>query len=462
MKSVVLMTMIFLSFLVNLPFSGFNCTYTSSARAEPIQQKTDAFPKSFRFCVSTAAHQIEGNNIHSDWWEWEQLPGKIKNGHTSLVATDSWNHLDEDIANMKWLGISLYRFSIEWAKIEPEEGVFEETVLQQYITLIDKLHAAGIEPMVTLYHFTLPTWVAKKGGWEWDGIPRAFEKFTEFAVKKINTRVKLWITLNEPMSIITAGYISTIFPPGKNDMNSIGVPMTLMVKAHALSYHKIHKILDSETFKPEVGLAHHLRVFEPENRFSLLDHYAAHKIDYIFNWAIPDALKNGTLKFSMPFIAKLDEEIPEAINTQDFFGLNYYSRDLVSLHPFAKEKLTRAVAPGAEVQDLGWEIYPEGMGEILDEIHERYPSQKIWITENGIADQSDEKRANFIQQHLAVTQKALKSGIPIEGYCHWTLNDNFEWAEGYTAHFGLFSLEPKTLKRIPRASAKAFSDIIHQ
>ena len=420
------------------------------------------FPKSFRFSVATAAHQIEGQNSNSDWWAWELQPGRIKNGDRSTIATDSRAHFAEDIQNMKFLGTDVYRLSVEWAKIEPAENVFNESVLQDYVDQMDELLLAGIEPMVTLYHFTLPLWVSKKGGWDWNGITPAFQRFTEKVAKTIGNRVRLWVTLNEPMSIIAAGYITHVFPPGKNDLRTIALPMENMVRAHAASYHTLHRVLDGPDSKVSVGLAHHLRVFDPYRPSHLLDQYATKKFDSIFNWAIPEALITGKLKFNLPLVVKANAFIPDAIGTQDFFGLNYYSRDLVAFELFSKDPLKRILKPGAPVTDLDWEIYPEGMKRLLHSIDKLFPKMPIWITENGLADQSDQKRFQFLKDHLRVLSEVIQSGLDVRGYCHWTLNDNFEWAEGYSAQFGLFKLEPDTLKRIPRESAKQYAALIRQ
>lgn len=429
-------------------------------RATLASAQTLNLPANFHFGVSTAAHQVEGGNTGSDWWEWESTPGKIKNSDTSLIATDSWNHVDEDIQNMVALKIDTYRFSIEWAKIEPKENEFDEKVLDRYIEFIDKLKANHIEPMVTLQHFTLPTWVSHRGGWQWNGIRDAFNGFVIHAVTKIGPRVRLWITINEPMSLIAGGYVGTVFPPAKNDIGSIGLPMANMIRAHADAYHSIHKILDSSTFTARVGLAHHLRIFDPLHPRNPVGKFLAKEFDKVFNWAIPDALTNGTLQFSVPLIAKANFAIPEAAHTQDFFGLNYYSRDLLTLNPFANPPIERVTKTNVPVTDLGWEIYPEGMDRLITSLHARYPDLKVWLTENGIADDSDTKRAGFLQSHLQVISDQIAKGVQIEGYCHWTLNDNFEWAEGYAAHFGLFSLEPGTLKRVPRPSADFYKKII--
>jgi beta-glucosidase len=419
-----------------------------------------ALPTTFRFCMATSAHQVEGHNVNSDWWQWEHTPGKIKNGDTSEFATDSWNHVDEDIKNLKWLGVDSYRFSIEWAKIEPHQGEWNDDALKQYVDFIDKLNANSIEPMVTLYHFTLPQWVAEEGGLDWVEFPTFFNRYVEHVAKVMGTRVKLWITLNEPMSVMAGGYISNIFPPAKNDFGSISFPMENMVRAHALAYHTLHNVLDTKTFQVKVGIAHHLRPSVPDRPHNLLDRFATSKYDQIFNWAIPDALVTGKMKFNFPFLIHANADIPEAIGTQDFFGLNYYSRDRVHVDLLGKEKLIRKTTEGSELTDLGWEVYPDGLLELLTEVHSRYSDLPIWITENGIADSTDTKRTAYLQAHFRRIDQAIQNGIPVEGYCHWTLNDNFEWAEGYEAKFGLFSLEPGTLKRLPRQSAFDFKEFV--
>ena len=374
-----------------------------------------ALPKDFRFCVTTASHQIEGNNTNSDWWAWEQIPGKIKNEHRSGRATEAWNYFDDDIQNMKWLGVDTYRMSIEWAKVEPKEGQFDQNVLNEYLSQVDRLLAAGIEPMITLYHFTFPLWVSNQGGWDWAGVTPAFARFTEQVAKTLGTRVKIWCTLNEPMTVIAAGYITEVFPPGRNNMASIALPMENMVRAHAAAYHTLHRLLDSETFKPEVGIAHHLRIFDPSRKNNFFDRYASRKFDEIFNWAIPEALKTGKMKFNMPFLVKANATIPEAINTQDFFGINYYSRDLIEMHPLQKEKLVRRVAEGSEVQDLGWEIYPEGLKRLIEAIAVRFPRMPIWVTENGTADSKDHGRSRYIESHLVAIGETIAKGIPVKG-----------------------------------------------
>lgn len=417
------------------------------------------FTPDFKFCVATAAHQIEGGNFNSDWDQWEQTPGKIKQGHTARIATDSWNHLDEDVAHMKDLGIDLYRFSVEWAKIEPAPGQFRMDEIIRYRDLVRRLRAEGIESMVTLHHFTLPKWVADRGGWDWSGIPEAFENYVTRVTGVLGSDVSFWVTINEPMTVIAGGYVSDVFPPAKNNLGLIALPMANMLRAHARAYHAIHRVLDSDDFLPKVGFAHHLRNFDPARRSNPLDRYLARKFDEVFNWALPLATLDGSLRWNVPFLTHSKVFIPEAIGTQDFFGLNYYSRDRLRLTPFKAPFIQRETSRGADTTELGWELYPAGMSRILYQIRSRFPGMDIHLTENGLADADDSQRIPFIREHLAVLEKHIRDGAPIRSYCHWTLNDNFEWAEGYTAHFGFYSMEPGTLRRIPRPSALWFGEM---
>ncbi len=411
------------------------------------------FTPDFRFCVATAAHQIEGGNFDSDWDRWEQTPGKIKSGHDARVATDSWNHVDEDVSHMKDLGIDLYRFSVEWAKIEPAPGQYRMDEVIRYRDLVRRLRTEGIESMVTLHHFTLPKWVADRGGWDWDGITGAFDGYVAHVAETLGPDVPFWVTINEPMTVIAGGYVSDVFPPGKNSLGSIARPMQNMVRAHARAYHTIHRILDSKGFRPKVGFAHHLRNFDPARRANPLDRYLARKFDEVFNWSIPLATLDGKLRWKVPFLTRSNVFIPEAIGTQDFFGLNYYSRDRLRFSLFKTPFIRRETSRGADTTELGWEVYPVGLDRLLIEIRTLFPGMEIHLTENGLADRDDNQRIPFIRDHLAVLERHIRDGAPIRSYCHWTLNDNFEWAEGYTANFGLYSLEPVTLKRTPRASA---------
>jgi len=469
-----------MSYLSRAAFLVVTLALAPEARAE----KMHSFPEGFKWCVATSAHQIEGNNDQSDWWDWEQRPNvagscRIKNCETSGVASDHWNRLEQDIELLKGLHVKQYRFGIEWAKIEPAPGQFDNGAIEHYRDEIRLLEQAGIEPMITLQHFTLPRWVAHEGGWSWVGMPEAFEAFARLVYTEIAgtcATCRDWITVNEPMVHLGGGYILGITPPGFSDarfgahsyFDGVGSPTEIikrlkgpllgMLRSHARVYHALHAEAKARGRDIRIGMAHHVRVFDPK-RSNVLDWLAARVVDDLWNWMLPNALYTGIFQVSIPFMIHEEEEIPGLRGTQDFFGVNYYSRDIVKFKWDHGASLAIEVKKNAPVNDLGWEIYPKGLFRTLLSIHKRYSNLPILITENGTADARDAFRSKFIVEHLTQLQRALKRNVPVEGYCHWSLLDNFEWVEGFSPRFGLYEVNYSTQERIPRASASLFSEI---
>lgn len=414
------------------------------------------FPKNFNWCVATSAHQIEGGNKNNDWWEWENLePSKIKNKDKSGIATDHWNRVSEDTKLLVDLGVNQYRFSIEWSRIEPVEGQFDLNAINHYQEEINELRNNGIEPMVTLHHFTSPLWFTKTGGWENDESPEKFLKFVKYVNRHLGKKVEQWITFNEPMVMVAGGYISGVFPPGIQDWKKIVKPIRNILLAHSLAYHELHS-----NNKTQVGLAHHLRIMEPYNKLNPIDWYLARKLSKAFNWTFLNALKSGVFSISVPTKVNHKEILPQLKNTQDFIGVNYYSRDFVKFTPGQKESITLVTNDKNPKSDLQWEIYPEGLSEILMSVTKKFKKLPIFITENGIADKSDSLRPDFLRHHLLELHRAISNGANVQGYCHWSLIDNFEWAEGFSPRFGLYSVDYITLKRTPRQSALLYKNII--
>jgi beta-glucosidase len=433
---------------------------SSSANAAPAPL-SHPFPSGFKWCVSTAAHQIEGYNSNSDWWDFEKLPGKIKRGETSGAACDHWNRLAEDTALIKQLGVKQYRFSIEWAKIEPSPGKWDLTAVQHYRQELALLEANGIEPMITLHHFTMPRWLRAQGGWEWAGAPEAFARYTRFVYTQIAPEVRDWITINEPMVHLLGGYYVGLTPPGIKDMKRIVAPLRGLIRSHAAAYHALHEEASRIHRDVRVGIAHHLRVIEPDSPFNPFLHMIASAMDWAANWSFGEACESGHLVISIPTMIDIDEMIPEAAHTQDFIGVNYYSRDMVSFTVGSPLTIELIVHEGSPVNDLGWEIYPQGFYRVLKGAQEHFPGKPILVTENGVADVRDAQRPEFIRSHLSALHRAMSEGVPVEGYCHWSLMDNFEWIEGFAPRFGLYAVDYATQKRTPRPSARIFSEITH-
>lgn len=461
--------------------------------------KFQTFPPNFKWCAATSAHQIEGGNTKADWWEWENLAPrcdasgchcKVKNCEKSGLAADHWNRVDEDVRLMRDLNLKQYRFGIEWAKIEPREGEIDWNVVAHYRREVQQLEEAGIEPMITLQHFTLPTWVSQKGAWTWPGMPLAFKKFTELAYQHIGPRVRDWVTVNEPLIMLGGGYALGIMPPGlgpsekpkreklpkecRQDVDDsaplVGAPtkqdilrvipaLEGLLKAHALAYHALHALAVEQNKTVRVGMANHLRIFEPRLSYSPFDDVVARIFDSFFNWSVPDALESGELKVVIPSMLSYQKKIPGLKRTQDFFGMNYYTRDLVWF------KIKGGLGAGicakntTQANDMGWEIYPQGMYRLLVRVGSRYLRLPVLITENGLADKNDSRREKFLKDHLTEVHRAIGKGVKVEAYCHWSLMDNFEWIEGFGPRFGLYEIDYSTMARIPRPSARTYADI---
>jgi beta-glucosidase len=442
-----------LSFLaISVLVYGFSSTLT----AQDIQ-----LPKDFKWCVATSAHQIEGYNENSDWWFFEHEEGRIHNGDVSGPATDHWNRLEEDTQLIKDLGAGVYRFSIEWAKIEPQPGVWDLTAVKHYREEIRLLKEAGIEPLITFHHFVFPQWVRELGGWEAKGIEDLFAKYVAFAYLNITHDVNWFVTINEPMVHLSAGYIDGAHPPGEQrELKDIDELIVGLLKSHAKAYHTLKELAAQDGKEISVSMSYHLRAFRSKTWINVVDQIVAAYARKAWNWSVLGAVETGVLKMNMPGLLKIDREIEGLARTQDYIGLNYYSRDL--LHYSFKRGLIRTTRRRSETTDLGWEIYPKGLFRLLKRVYKKFPHQKIMITENGLADADDDQRIEFLKAHLSEVQKAINEGVPVMGYCYWSLLDNFEWAEGFDPRFGLVEVDYETFERTPRASYYYLQELIEQ
>ena len=410
------------------------------------------FPAGFLFGTATSATQIEGGRVATDWSDFARLPGRVLGGDTPEPACESWERWPEDVALQAALGLNAYRFSIEWARVEPSPGRFDARALDGYRALLAALIDAGIEPMVTLHHFSLPLWQARRGGLLDRELPGLLERYTRAVVAALGDLCGRWVTVNEPSVVAAHGFVLGIWPPGEKKLVHALRAQYNLLASHVLMYRAIK---ERQGDASSVGVAHHLRLMEPERPGRLADLLGSRLLGWLFNDGFARALCEGT--HYGPFGMGLADE---ARGTHDFFGLNYYSRDLVRFDPGRPEDfyLPRSVAPGAEVSDLGWEIYPEGLGRLLRDWSAR-SDRPILVTENGLADASDRRRPSFLVRHLAEIARAAADGIDVQGYYHWSFLDNFEWAEGYSARFGLHAVDFATQTRVPRPSALVYSRI---
>lgn len=405
-----------------------------------------ALPAGFLLGTATASHQIEGG-LDNDWTDWERGAHASGAPHvhgrqTSGLACDSWNRIDDDIALMRKLGANAYRFSVEWSRLEPEEGAWDDAAAERYLAWSRALRAAGIEPMVTLNHFTLPRWVATQGGWMSDRIVDLLAGFTERVAKKLGPAVDLWCTINEPNVLSTLSYVKGIFPPGLSDQRIAVLVLARLLRAHARMATALREYdttdADGDGQPTRIGIAHHVRIFQPATR-SPLDRLVAGLTDRFFNQSIASAPLTGKIELGIPGVLEIDEEVPGLRGSCDYLGINYYGRDYVRADLRDPSLSKQYVPEGRPVSDLGWDIYPEGLYQVL----KRYGALglPIYVTENGIADRRGDVRPSFLRSHFEALVRAAREGVDVRGYFHWSLLDNFEWAEGYDARFGLFRVD---------------------
>jgi beta-glucosidase len=415
-----------------------------------------AFPTGFLLGAATAAHQVEGG-LENDWTDWESTKypdGKphITDGTVSGRACDSWNRFDEDIRCLKELGANAYRWSVEWARLEPEEGRWNQAAADRYKSWMEKLAAAGIKSMVTAYHFTLPRWVAKDGGWQTDKTIDRFEAFVRRLVDAFGTTLPdLWCTVNEPTVVAIQGYLRGIWPPGLKDEAATAKALARVLKAHGRAAAILKK-----TGRP-VGLAHHVRLLHPAT-WSLLDKVIARFSDHFVNDAVVECHRTGRIQIMIPGKITIDEPVADLKGSFDYLGINYYTRDHVRADLKDPSMSKQFVPEGRAKSDLGWDIYPAGLHHTL--LRWRKLGLPIHVTENGIADATGERRADYLRGHLYAIERALRDGADVRGYFHWCLMDNFEWAEGYAARFGLYRMDhdDPELKRTPTPGVAAFQE----
>lgn len=415
------------------------------------------FPDGFLWGAATAAHQVEGGNDNNDWWEWEQLPGKVRGGDHSGRACEHYTRYPDDFDMLQQMGHNAHRLSIEWSRIFPEPGVVSRPAVAHYRDVLETLVGLGLTPMVTLHHFTNPTWLARRGGWEDGSAVASFRAFARLCAEEYGDLVRLWITFNEPNVYAYEAYVLDHWPPQRKSLGAGIKVLRHMLLAHALAYQELKS--GPHGTLAQVGIAQHLRVFQPWRPWLPLDRAAAALPDAGFNHWFLRACTDGRAGFPLGTL----ERVPEAAGTLDYIGLNYYSRDMVAFSPTSPQALFSNTfpRPGSALSDFGMEIYPQGIHDLLLVLADRY-HKPLYVTENGIADHTDKTRPRFLVAHVAEAARAARAGVDLRGYLHWSSMDNFEWAEGYSMRFGLIAVDFETQARTPRHSAEVYSRLIRQ
>jgi len=392
------------------------------------------FPADFLWGVSTSAYQIEGG-IVNDWSVWEKSLKRVKKLQKKGLnptdfqagsACDSYRRYEEDFDCALSVGANSFRLGIEWARLEPQQDTHVVSEINHYIEVLKVAKKRGLKTIVTLWHWTLPVWVAEMGGWSNAETVEKFQKYTDMIVREMGGYIDYWVTLNEPMMHVLAGYIAGYFPPNKHNIFKSQRVFKNLVAGHIAAYKKIHYHFPTA----QVSLAQIVNHIEPANKFNLLE------------WAI-----SGIYHYwwNHRFLAQTKKYL-------DFIGVDYYFHDRIVWRPPFKKNFNK------KTSDLGWEIYPEGIYHVLKYLAKF--EKPVIILENGIADADDKYRADFIREHLKYVRQAMDEGVDVRGYFHWSLLDNFEWALGWTPKFGLFSVDRETGERKMRASAEVYKKII--
>lgn len=371
------------------------------------------FPDGFVWGTATAAHQVEGGNANNDWWAWEHDPdsGCVE---PSGDAIDHYHRYEEDIALLAGLGFTAYRFSLEWSRIEPEDGEFSRAALLHYRRMCEACRAHGLEPIVTLHHFTTPRWVGALGGWETAEAVDRFVRYSDRALGALADVVGRVCTVNEPNIVATMGYLMGVFPPGRRDASLRRVVNDRFIEAHQRT----------------AGLARDAGL--PVGMTLAMQ-----------DWQAVDGGEDRRARL----LANYEDVYLEAARGDDFIGVQTYSRELVG------PEGPRPVPQGAETTQMGYEFYPEALGATIRRAHAMTDGTPVLVTENGVATADDTRRVEYVRRALRCVRSCLDDGIPVLGYTYWSSFDNFEWAFGYGPTFGLVAVDRTTLERAPKPSA---------
>jgi beta-glucosidase len=392
-------------------------TRTDPAETPP---ETLRFTPGFMWGTATAAYQVEGG-IQNDW---------SKAGLDAGNAVEHYTRYEEDFTAAAQMGTNAYRMSVEWARIEPRPGEYDLAAVAHYRAMLRSLKSKGITPMVTLFHFTSPTWFAESGGWTRPDNIQHFLRFTRFIVGELKDDVRWWLTLNEPLVYAFKCFDEGTWPPYQKSR-----PLALQVIKHLIQGHgEAYRIIHDIDPDAKVGFAKNITLLQPHFPLNPLDHFVTGVQSYVFNEAFWEAIRQGQVDMNIPGLEPVKVPYSKALKgSLDFIGINYYTRYLVTA--------TGAQITPANVKKsaLGWEIYPEGLYEVLQKA-DRYSRDlgvPIVITENGLDDPQDQQRPEFLLAHLQQIWRAQQAGINVIGYMHWSLIDNFEWAEAFHPKFGL-------------------------
>jgi len=458
-----------------------------SARTDagPTAPAAVTFPSTFLWGSATAGFQVEKGDVNTDWSAWVAMSGKIANGDNPDVGgPDALDHIAADVADLVATGQNAYRFSLEWARLYPTLDAFnsdtpDPAAVAAYSSLLSALVAAKITPVVTLNHYTLPSYLddvtqpSQPQGWENALTTTLFVEFCSRMATRWGAQVDYWVTLNEPMVLAVGGYLQGSIPPGVLfDIDRTIAVIKAEALAHTQAFDAIHAAdtvdADGDGHAALVSIAKHQRTFHPKDATSAADVAATAHVEYLWNRWFFNVIVNGNWDddFDGSYTGPNDKLAdPSLKGRADFLGVNYYSDTLISATqgivipaPVNASIVQTHLATGRPETDVGWDIYAEGFGTVVDEA--KSYDLPILITENGIADHLDANRPRFLLDHLFQLGWSMQKGANVIGYLHWASVDNFEWVSGFCPKFGFYSYDPTSGDRTARPSASEYAGVI--
>lgn len=429
----------------------------------PLNERLSAplhFPEGFRWGISVSAYQVEGDDTNAQWHRWEETGHVVPAGGRSGLACDWWCHAERDFDLAQSLGLNAMCLTIEWSRVEPRPGEWDVAAVARYREMLQGQRERGIEPLVTLHHFSHPLWFEDRGGFLSSDAVERFERWAAFAVEQFGDLCDFWCTMNEPNVYSVFGYQLGVFPPGRRgDLRGTIRVQATMARAHAAAYRAIHRAQPNA----RVGWAHLFNLFDPKRPGHPLDRFVAAVSDRSFNAFFPRALRTGQALFPFNLFAG---DLREVRGAYDYVGIDVYARDVMSFDLGNPTELfgRRQPAPGALLGDGGMdsphgEVYPQGIARVVRRVAAL--GKPIYVTENGVADAADRLRPWVLVEAARAMHEVLEEGYDLRGYYHWTLADNFEWNLGWTLRFGLAELDIATQERTLRPSGRLYAEMAH-
>ena len=438
---------------------------------------TIRFPDGFRWGAATSAYQIEGSPLAdgagpSIWHRFSHSAGRTANGETGDIACDHYRRYASDVALMRELGFNAYRFSISWSRVLPMgRGRVNPAGLGFYDRLVDALLAAGIEPNVTLYHWDLPAALDDRGGWLNPDIALIFAEYAEVMFDKLDDRVTMWATLNEPWVVTDGGYLQGVLAPGHRNLYEPPIATHHLLRAHAAAV-QVYRARGKHRIGIVVNLEPKYAASDSEE-----DQAATRRADAYMNRQYLDPLLLGSYPnelreiFGDAWVDPAPSELEYLKQPIDFVGVNYYTRSVTRHDPTAwPVNAGRVEQPRHAYTETGWEVYPDGLTDTLQWVTDRYGRIPLYVTENGAAFYDppqpiegrvdDPLRVAYYRAHVTAAYKALCQGVDLRGYYAWSLFDNYEWSLGYSKRFGIVHVDYATQLRTPKASARFYSEVI--